>query len=103
MEKIKYIGRCLLAKIGKERILVAGDLHLGYEEYLNNEGIFVSRRMYSEMTEKFDKIFDRIGKVDEVVLLGDVKHSFGKIMKQEKKWNFLILSLKCLKKVNVIL
>src|SRR3989344_8665641 len=83
MEKIKYAGRCLLAEMDEERVLVVGDLHLGYEEFLNREGVFVSRGMYKEMMGKFYEIFDKAGKVDEVVLLGDAEHSFGKIMKQE--------------------
>jgi len=33
----------------------------------------------------FDLIFSKIGKVESVVLLGDVKHNFGGILKQE--WN----------------
>ena len=40
------------------KILVVGDLHLGYEEHLNRMGIFVSRQMFEEMISYFDKVFD---------------------------------------------
>ncbi len=96
---IEFIGKCLFIK-GEEKgkrknILVVGDLHLGYEEVLNNSGILVTRKMFSEMIDYFDSVFlelkrrekedgkDR--KVNEIILLGDVKHGFGKGNKQE--WN----------------
>lgn len=80
---MKFIGKTLLVEVGDKKILAVGDLHLGYEEFLNNSGVFVSRKMFEEMIEEFDKIFEKSGKIDEVVLLGDVKHNFGSIMKQE--------------------
>jgi uncharacterized protein len=83
--KLEYIGKCLLIKSDGKKILAVGDLHLGYEEYLNRTGIFVSRKMFEEMMAYLERIFDKVGKVDEIVLLGDVKHDFGSVMKQE--WN----------------
>lgn len=119
MSKINYLGKCLLIEDEKsiERILVIGDLHIGYEEYLNRAGVFVSRKMFEEMIKEFDEIFEKTGKVDtsrfagnnklianlecaqepkhaqnfsskvldKIILLGDVKHDFGTIMKQEWK------------------
>ncbi len=89
LEKLKYIGKCLLVNVGegkkRKRILAVGDLHLGYEEVLNRGGVFVSRKMFEEMIEHFDKVFSKIGKIDKIVLLGDVKHDFGGILRQE--WN----------------
>ena len=77
-------------------MLVVGDLHLGYEEYLNRAGVFVSRKMFEEMISYFDKVFEKIGKIDETILLGDVKHDFGSIMKQE--WNDVAALLNYLEK-----
>ena len=82
---MELIGKCLLISAGKRKILVVGDLHLGYEEHLNRSGVFVSRKMFEEMNDYFDRVFEETGKVDKVILLGDVKHDFGSIMKQE--WN----------------
>ncbi len=82
---MEFVGKCLVVKSGEKRILVVGDLHLGYEEFLNRSGVFVSRRLFEEMIEYFDRVFERVGKVEEIVLLGDVKHDFGRIMRQE--WN----------------
>ena len=66
-----------------EKILVVGDLHLGYEGALNETGILVTRKMFEEMISDLEKVFSRVGKVDKVVLLGDVKHVFGTVIKQE--------------------
>src|SRR3989344_4516954 len=84
MEKIEFIGKCLFIS-GRKKVLVIGDLHFGYEEYLNRTGIFVSRKMFSDAIKYLDKVFKRTGKVDFVVLLGDVKHDFGRINLQERK------------------
>lgn len=81
--KIKYLGKCLLVEELDERILVVGDLHLGYEESLNRVGVFVGRKMYDKMIREFEEIFGKTGKLDKIILLGDVKHEFGRILKQE--------------------
>ena len=85
MMKMEYLGKCLLINEGKEKILCVGDLHLGYEGVLNKSGVFVSRQMFKEMINYFDKVFEKTGNVDKIILLGDVKHEIGSIMKQE--WN----------------
>jgi len=95
---IEFVGKCLLIERAGERVLVVGDLHLGYEEVLNRAGIFVSRQMFDETMTDFNMIFDKIGKVDKIVLLGDIKHDFGGISGQE--WNDVLelidyLSGKC--------
>ena len=82
---IKYLGKCLLVEEKGKKIIVIGDLHFGFEESLNKAGVFVSRKMFEEMIEELDRVFAKIGGVDEVVLLGDVKHEFGEIMRQEWK------------------
>jgi hypothetical protein len=81
--KLKYVGKCLLLDSGKEKILVVGDLHLGFEEMLNKSGVLVSRQMFEEMISDLNNVFGEVGRVDKVVLLGDVKHDFGGILKQE--------------------
>jgi len=93
---IKYIGKCLLIEKGKGKIFVIGDLHLGYEEALNSSGILISREMFKEMIDEMQNVFDRTGKVDKVVLLGDVKHRFGEISRQE--WNDVLKLFEFLKK-----
>lgn len=80
---IRYMGKCLLVEERGKRILVVGDLHLGYEESLNIKGVLIGRESFNEMLGYFEKIFEKTGKVDKVILLGDVKHVHGKILRQE--------------------
>lgn len=90
-ENIELIGKCAFVRIAHgdsvhERVLVIGDLHFGYEEVLNRGGVYVSRTMFKDMKNDLEKIFDSIkDKIDTIVLLGDVKHEFGSIVKQEWK------------------
>src|SRR3989344_1159728 len=95
-ENIKFIGKCLFIEERKEKILVVGDLHLGYEEVLNSGGVLISREMFKEMIEYFERVFDKTGKVDKIVLLGDVKHVFGNIMEQD--WGDVLGLIRYLKK-----
>lgn len=94
--KIKFVGKCLLierAFFGKEtserktnkteRVLVIGDLHLGFGELLGISGVNVGKQMFDEMINDFNEIFGEVGDVDKIVLLGDIKHDFGGILKQE--------------------
>ena len=82
---ISYAGKGLVIEEMGEKIFVIGDLHLGYEEILNRAGVFITRKMFEEMINGLERIFEKIGKVDKIILLGDVKHDFGRIVKQE--WN----------------
>lgn len=86
MSEIQYIGKCcLVTGADRSRTLVIGDLHFGYEEVLNRAGVYVSRQMFGEMMKDMEAIFSRVGSVERVVLLGDVKHDFGTIVRQEWK------------------
>jgi uncharacterized protein len=80
---IEYINRCLLIREENRKIIVIGDLHLGYEEQMQTTGVFVFRRQLKEVINLLEQIFEAVSLVDEIVLLGDVKHNFGKITKQE--------------------
>ena len=79
-----------------KKILVIGDLHLGYEEVLNEAGVFVTREMFKNMIDYFNRVFSEVGNVDYVVLLGDIKHNFGRILRQE--WSDVIKLFKYLEK-----
>jgi putative SbcD/Mre11-related phosphoesterase len=63
----------LLLRKGKERVLVLGDLHIGWEVTLAQQGIHVPSQT-TKMLERLKKIvLDE--KPSRVVMLGDVKHS----------------------------
>lgn len=89
MTKINYVGKCVLVeqenKEGKHRkkILAIGDLHLGYGENMRMSGIMIPDRSYEDVVKDIDRIMNYIGRVDEVILLGDIKHEFGRILDSE--------------------
>ncbi len=83
MKSYKFLSRSLY--FHKIKILVIGDLHFGYEEELNNAGIAVPRRMVGEIIDDLKKIIVKTNKVEKIIILGDIRHSFGTITKQERQ------------------
>lgn len=68
----------------KEKTLIIGDLHLGYEEALISDGILIPRGdMFSEMKEEILELLKLKPKL--VVINGDLKHEFSRISNQEWK------------------
>ena len=65
-----------------EDTLIISDLHIGYEQSLNREGIMVPRFQYKKILERIHEIINRIN-TDRVVVNGDLKHEFGRITLQE--------------------
>ena len=68
-------------------VLVLGDIHIGYEENLNRQGVLIPRHHFRDITRNVKEIFRRIGtekrKLGTVVINGDLKHEFGRISSQE--------------------
>lgn len=79
---ILAIGKSILIK--KEKVMIIGDIHIGYEESLNNSGIFVPRNNFKEIFSEIQYLINRI-KPKIVVINGDLKHEMGKISNQEWK------------------
>ena len=81
-----------------ENNLIISDLHLGYEQALNAEGVMVPKFQYEKIITRLEEIFSRINleKVNTIIINGDLKHEFGKISKQE--WKEVLNFLEFLKK-----
>lgn len=62
--------------------LILADIHIGYESYLKNKGIYLPQRAYSQMRSIIEEVID-ITKAKSLVFLGDIKHEFGKPSPQE--------------------
>ncbi len=73
----------------KHKTLVMSDFHIGLEEELNQDGVFVPRYQFKATLKRLDSIFEAIGKLklplERVVINGDLKHEFGRISNQEWK------------------
>ena len=65
--------------------LVIADVHIGYEEALNKQGVLVPRLQFEEMVKMMEKIFSALEykKIERIVVNGDLKHEFGTISEQE--------------------
>lgn len=71
------------------------DLHIGYEEYLNKQGILAPRSQFEEIKKEIEDLMNEI-KPKIIVINGDLKHEFGKISSQE--WNDTLKILEILSK-----
>ncbi|MBS3104741.1 metallophosphoesterase [Candidatus Woesearchaeota archaeon] len=65
--------------------LVIADVHIGYEEALNKQGILVPRLQFEEIVKKMERIFGILKNknIKRIVVNGDLKHEFGTISEQE--------------------
>ena len=78
-----------------DSILVISDVHIGYEEALNKQGILVPRLQFEDIVKKMDNIFNQLRnkKIKRVIVNGDLKHEFGAISEQEWRNTLKFLDL----------
>ena len=86
-ERIKFLDNALLINDKENKILVLGDLHIGYEESVVEKGIF-PRFQTHEIITNLNKTFDNLNKqgikkLDKIIIIGDLKHEHGKISDAE--------------------
>lgn len=79
---IEIVDLCLYFR--KEKTLVIPDMHLGYEEAMNKQGVLIPRVQFKDTVERLEKVFKEI-KTDKVIIIGDIKHEFGTISSTEWK------------------
>lgn len=70
--------------LSQPEILVLNDLHLGYEQVLHLKGILVPRQQLKMVITKLEKIL-QVFHPKKVIINGDLKHEFGKILEREWK------------------
>jgi hypothetical protein len=83
ISKFEIIDKSLFWR--KEKTLIIGDLHLGYEQLLQEHGYYIPKSQNKETLNDLKEILKQTGKCNEIILLGDVKHYFSGILKAE--WN----------------
>ncbi|MFH1500333.1 MAG: metallophosphoesterase [archaeon] len=81
----EFVNKGLLVN---KKVLAIADVHLGYEDALINSGVLVPKgEQLKQSVEDLSEIFAELGergiKLEKVVILGDLKHHFGKISGQE--------------------
>jgi uncharacterized protein len=77
-----YGAKILDLALQVEDYLVITDLHLGYEEALNYQGIMIPKFQYPKILNRMEEIHSR-SNCDRIIINGDLKHEFGKINRQE--------------------
>ena len=93
LPNIQIINTALYFK--KQRLLALGDIHIGYEEALNKQGIFVPRTSNAELLKRTELLLQKT-KPEKVIIIGDLKHEFGTI--SETEWRHTIRFLNLLQK-----
>ncbi len=75
MNAIKLIGSepALLLRHGKERVVVVGDIHIGWEVTLSQQGIHIPSQT-GKMLQRLMGIIES-ERPSRLIMLGDVKHS----------------------------
>ncbi|MBS3121275.1 metallophosphoesterase [Candidatus Woesearchaeota archaeon] len=104
-KNIEIIDLCLF--LTKSKTLVIPDVHIGYEEALNKQGILIPRTQFKEIMINIEKIIKevifRFNSINQIIILGDLKHEFGRI--SETEWRQTLRFLDFLSKFcnNIIL
>jgi len=75
-----------------DHTLIIADLHIGYEEALNKQGVMVPRFQFKDLYERLEKMLKK-AKPEIIVINGDIKHEFGRISEQEWRETLKILDL----------
>jgi hypothetical protein len=96
---IEIVEKSLWVK--KSRTLIVSDIHIGYEEALNKQGILIPRTLFKETFNELRTLLDKL-KPETIVINGDLKHEFGVISESEWNETLKILDL-MLKQSNVVL
>jgi hypothetical protein len=83
---IEILGKSLWIK--KLKTLILADLHTGYEEALNKQGLLVPRTQFKETISELNALINEVQekfktKPLTIVINGDLKHEFGEISQQE--------------------
>src|SRR3989344_2637379 len=96
-KNIKIEDLCLLID---NETLVVGDLHLGFEESLNKQGVLIPRIQFTEVMKRLSMLLKKL-KPKKVIIVGDVKHEFGTISNQE--WNNILKVFKLIKEYSELI
>jgi uncharacterized protein len=81
---MRFIGKCLLIKKKKVKVLVIGDMHLGIGGRFRVEGVRIGKGVLDENIKYLKEVIIKTGKLDKIVILGDLKTSFEGVEIEER-------------------
>ncbi len=87
-ENIKIVDLALVV----DKTLIISDVHIGYEQALNKQGVMVPRFQFKDTVERLEKILKKV-KPKQIIVTGDLKHEFGTISEQEWREVLKLLDL----------
>jgi len=88
---IKYEGLGIVVN----DTLIISDIHIGYEEMLNKQGVLVPRSQFDKLKKRLENLLEKV-KPKLVIINGDLKHEFGSISDQE--WRDTLKFIDCITK-----
>ncbi len=74
----------------EEKILIIADLHIGYEESLNKQGVLLPRFQFADLIKRLKRILKQV-KPKLIIINGDLKHEFGQISETEWRQTLKVL------------
>lgn len=74
------------------KTLIIADIHIGFEEALNKQGIMVPRFQFRDACSRLEKMLKK-AKPELIIVNGDIKHEFGTISEQEWRETLKVLDL----------
>ncbi len=92
-EGIEAVGCALYVK--ELSLLVISDVHIGYEAELISKGVMIPRNHVKKVIKLVEEAWKKT-KAKRLLVCGDLKHVFGRILKEE--WKDTLLFLGALKK-----
>src|SRR3989338_9988496 len=106
-KELQIIDLCLYLK--KHNALVISDIHIGYEEALNKQGILIPRLQFQQTMKRIENAMNLAlkannqSKFDLIIINGDLKHEFGTISETEWRQTLKFLDFLSAKTEKIIL
>lgn len=105
--ELQIIDLCIYLK--KHNALVISDIHIGYEEALNKQGILISRLQFQQTMKRIENLISLALKTnkktsfDLIIINGDLKHEFGTISETEWRQTLKFIDFIATKTKKIIL
>ncbi|MFW6013628.1 MAG: metallophosphoesterase [Candidatus Nanoarchaeia archaeon] len=98
----RFFFEDLFLCLKNENTLVLGDVHMGYEEALNKQGVLIPRSQYPLTAKRLQNFFED-KKFEKIIINGDLKHEFGSISETEWRHTLRTIDFLATKCNNLIL
>jgi len=72
--------------------LILSDLHVGFEEALNKQGILIPRFQFDDLFKRLKGTLEKV-EIKRIIINGDLKHEFGTVSDQEWRDSLRLIDL----------